>query len=66
MTTKTGETTIATTSIRPAPSDRPRSKVRATLRVLGPVWIVILADVDAPSVLTAAKAGNDFGYAILR
>jgi Mn2+/Fe2+ NRAMP family transporter len=25
----------------------------------------MLADVDAPSVLTAAKAGTDFGYAIL-
>jgi len=58
MTTKTGETTIATTSIRPAASDRPRSKVRAMLRVLGPAWIVMLADVDAPSVLTAAKAGT--------
>jgi Mn2+/Fe2+ NRAMP family transporter len=32
--------------------------------VLGPAWIVMLADVDAPSVLTAAKAGTDFGYAI--
>jgi Mn2+/Fe2+ NRAMP family transporter len=33
--------------------------------VLGPAWIVMLADVDAPSILTAAKAGTDFGYAIL-
>ena len=42
-----------------------RLNVRALLRVLGPAWIVMLADVDAPSVLTAAKAGTDFGYAIL-
>ncbi len=25
----------------------------------------MLADVDAPSVLTAAKSGTDFGYSIL-
>ncbi len=35
------------------------------LRVLGPAWIVMLADVDAPSVLTAAQAGSQFGYEIL-
>ncbi len=38
---------------------------RGWLRVLGPAWIVMLADVDAPSVLTAAKAGTEFGYALL-
>ena len=35
------------------------------LRVLGPAWIVMLADVDAPSVLTAAQAGTQFGDALL-
>jgi len=35
------------------------------LRVLGPAWIVMVADVDAPSVITGAKAGTDFGYAML-
>ena len=35
------------------------------LRVLGPAWVVMLADVDAASVLTAAKAGTDFGFAML-
>ena len=49
----------------PFPVARPSSRVRRLLRVLGPAWIVMLADVDAPSVLTAAKAGTDFGYAIL-
>ncbi len=42
-----------------------RLDLRRLLRVLGPAWIVMLADVDAPSVLTAAKAGTDFGYALL-
>jgi len=40
-------------------------RVRRFLRVIGPAWIVMLADVDAASVLTAAKAGSDFGYAML-
>ena len=43
----------------------PATRVRRLLRVIGPAWIVMLADVDAASVLTAAKAGTDFGYAML-
>ncbi len=35
------------------------------LRVLGPAWIVMIADVDAASVITAAQAGSSFGYAML-
>jgi len=35
------------------------------LRVVGPAWIVMLADVDAPSVVTAGKAGTESGYALL-
>ncbi len=35
------------------------------LRVLGPAWIVMIADVDAASVITAAQAGTSFGYAML-
>ncbi len=65
MTTRTGEASLAAPSVQPLPIARPRSTVRALLRVLGPAWIVMLADVDAPSVLTAAKAGTDFGYAML-
>ena len=42
-----------------------RLGLRRWLRVLGPAWVVMLADVDAPSVLTAAKAGTEFGYALL-
>jgi len=56
---------IAATVASPLQAARPRSAVRSLLRVIGPAWIVMLADVDAPSVLTAAKAGTDFGYAIL-
>ena len=35
------------------------------LRVVGPAWIVMLADVDAPSVVTAAKGGTEAGYALI-
>jgi Mn2+/Fe2+ NRAMP family transporter len=32
---------------------------------VGPAWVVMLADVDAPSVVTAARGGTDSGYALL-
>jgi Mn2+/Fe2+ NRAMP family transporter len=35
------------------------------LRVIGPAWIVMLADVDGPSVITAGKGGTESGYALL-
>ena len=35
------------------------------LRVVGPAWIVMLADVDAPSVITAGQGGTQSGYALL-
>jgi Mn2+/Fe2+ NRAMP family transporter len=35
------------------------------LKVVGPAWVVMLADVDAPSVITAGKGGTDSGYALL-
>ena len=35
------------------------------LRIVGPAWVVMLADVDAPSVITAAKGGTESGYALL-
>ena len=35
------------------------------LRVVGPAWVVMLADVDAPSVITAGKGGTEAGYALL-
>lgn len=47
---------------------RPSAAVRRAahlMRVLGPAWVVMVADVDAPSVITAAQAGSSFGYAML-
>lgn len=35
------------------------------LRIIGPAWIVMLADVDAPSVVTAGQGGTSSGYALL-
>ncbi|MGD0863149.1 MAG: divalent metal cation transporter [Candidatus Limnocylindrales bacterium] len=35
------------------------------LRVVGPAWLVMLADVDAPSVVTAGQGGTVSGYALL-
>jgi Mn2+/Fe2+ NRAMP family transporter len=35
------------------------------LKVIGPAWVVMLADVDAPSVITAGKGGTEAGYALL-
>ena len=34
------------------------------LRSFGPAWIVMIADVDAPSILTAATAGAAYGYGL--
>ena len=31
----------------------------------GPAWIVMIADVDAPSVVTAAEAGATYGYGLI-
>ncbi len=42
-----------------------RRELRRLLGILGPAWIVMLADVDAASVVTAAQAGSQFGYAML-
>ena len=56
---------LARTVLRLPIAGARRLGLRRWLRVLGPAWIVMLADVDAPSVLTAAKAGTDFGYALL-
>lgn len=33
------------------------------MRVAGPAWVVMLADVDAPSVISAGQAGTLFAYA---
>jgi len=40
------------------------SRVREFLRSFGPAWVVMIADVDAPSILTAATAGAVYGYGL--
>ena len=47
-----------------APSGR-REHLAHWLAVVGPAWIVMLADVDAPSVITAGRAGTIYGYGLI-
>ena len=51
--------------IRSIPGLLPAPSVARWLRVVGPAWVVMLADVDAPSVITAGKGGTEAGYALL-
>jgi Mn2+/Fe2+ NRAMP family transporter len=39
--------------------------MRTFLFVLGPAWIVMMADVDAPSIITAGESGARFGYHLI-
>jgi manganese transport protein len=41
-----------------------RSTIREFMRSFGPAWIVMIADVDAPSILTAATVGAVYGYGL--
>jgi len=50
---------VAFGSIASASSMR---RLRTFLFVLGPAWIVMIADVDAPSIITAGESGAQFGY----
>lgn len=36
--------------------------MKTFLFVFGPAWIVMIADVDAPSIITAGESGVQFGY----
>lgn len=40
------------------------ARVHEFFRSFGPAWIVMIADVDAPSILTAATAGAVYGYGL--
>ena len=42
-----------------------RERFREFLQSFGPAWIVMIADVDAPSVLTAAEAGATYSYGLI-
>ena len=39
--------------------------MKTFLFVFGPAWIVMLADVDAPSIITAGESGAQFGYHLI-
>ena len=43
----------------------PRSSLRRFLGVAGPGIVVMLADTDAGSVVTAAQSGAQWGYKLL-
>ena len=40
------------------------NRAKEFLQSFGPAWIVMIADVDAPSILTAATAGAIYGYGL--
>ena len=41
------------------------STLKRFLAVVGPAWVVMMADVDAPSVITAGESGAVFGYHLI-
>ncbi len=41
------------------------ARLREFSRSFGPAWIVMIADVDAPSILTAATVGAAYGYGLI-
>jgi Mn2+/Fe2+ NRAMP family transporter len=41
-----------------------QGRLREFVQHFGPAWIVMIADVDAPSVLTAATAGATYSYGL--
>ena len=41
-----------------------RNRILKLLSVLGPGWIVMIADVDAPSVFTALISGSNYGLSL--
>lgn len=42
----------------------PSTRLQEFLQSFGPAWIVMIADVDAPSILTAATVGAIYGYGL--
>lgn len=43
----------------------PLGRLGEFLQSFGPAWIVMIADVDAPSVLTAATVGATYSYGLI-
>ncbi|MGC9220899.1 MAG: NRAMP family divalent metal transporter [Solirubrobacteraceae bacterium] len=56
---------METTTIDAAPSLGRRARLARALVVFGPGLMVMLADTDAGSIVTAAKSGADWGYRLL-
>lgn len=56
------QTTAVSTGAR---QRNPRSKLLLFLSVLGPGLVVMLADTDAGSIITAAQSGSVWGYRLL-
>jgi len=40
-------------------------RLREFMQSFGPAWVVMIADVDAPSILTAAAVGATYGYGLI-
>ena len=60
---KTSQTTPAETTLDSRTGKRSRlSELRSTF---GPAWIVMIADVDAASIVTAAQDGASYGYGLV-
>lgn len=39
--------------------------IKDIARLFGPAWIVMMADVDAASVITAVANGEEYGYRLI-
>jgi Mn2+/Fe2+ NRAMP family transporter len=48
-----------------AEAKRPRIRFWNILKVWGPAWLVMIADVDAASVITAAQSGAQYGSKLI-
>lgn len=57
---------MSTTSLPPkVPAKRPRSRLPMVMAVFGPGLVVMLADTDVGSIITAGQSGVQWGYKLL-
>jgi len=47
------------------PKENSESRIRTFMHSFGPAWVVMIADVDAASILTAATDGALYGYSLV-
>ena len=57
--------TIVVTLHKRLGAEQNRSKIWGLLKTWGPAWLVMIADVDAASVITAAESGAMYGSLLL-